>query len=535
MPLIATIFRFVKDYKFSIILFLYLLLVAFYPVDFVFDTIVFLSIVSLMFLVNLLTKRQYFIPLNIIFILLIFGAALFSFLFKSYIYVESLMAILYTNTEEASAMFREFFIRGGIILVITIVLILLSQREMRKEKTNTFKISVLAVFLFSVYLPYQMNRMLVRVEYAPVTASAELNALYINSYAPVFYGTIVSGYATIKELYKRSDLLKKIEDRALLDGITLGDKATNYNKIVLVIGESSSSIHYSLYGYDVNTTPLLDELRDSDNSELNFYPAISPAPTTVPSIYRILSFSTIADVSRLYSNKVVVDLANDAGYNTYWITNQNMVGPAVSLFGFLKSGAKNNFYLRTGADKKSDLGLIPEFRKAFEKNEKQFIVLHLEGSHIHYADKYDDIDRTAINYESKDKKNLDYDRSIHHTDRFMKAVYDVMHRDSTAVMLYVSDHGEVPGLGHGYMKSFKEQYEIPFITYNFTKNNLDSLVNKYVDKENDRFNTVNISYVLSELLGYQISDALKNEAVEDSKYVFLPNSKPAEYNSIRNK
>ena len=69
------------------------------------------------------------------------------------------------------------------------------------------------------------------------------------------------------------------------------------------------------------------------------------------------------------------------------------------------------------------------------------------------------------------------------------------------------------------------QYEVPFVIWSGNEGLVQQakfFVDKYsVRYKNEKiFNTVSLPLVLAEMMGYQISDAYRDQALEDSQYIF---------------
>lgn len=59
----------------------------------------------------------------------------------------------------------------------------------------------------------------------------------------------------------------------------------------------------------------------------------------------------------------------------------------------------------------------------------------------------------------------DYDASVFNTDRFISQIIEQADRSlKNYKLVYVSDHGEVIGAGHGFPTKDNEMYQIPLIT-----------------------------------------------------------------------
>lgn len=115
----------------------------------------------------------------------------------------------------------------------------------------------------------------------------------------------------------------------------------------------------------------------------------------------------------------------------------------------------------------------------------------------------------------------------------LKGIYSLMKTDSTAVALYFSDHGEVIGKGHS--MGWMQDYIVPFLVLSSdtTVVNSKDIVKKYIDEETDLINTSSVIYIISEILGYKVSDKLVEKSKNDGKYVLNKVYLPEEFRYIK--
>ena len=324
------------------------------------------------------------------------------------------------------------------------------------------------------------------------------------------------------------------KDKTFPEGLSFGNSDNLPTKIYLVIGESSYKGHYSLYGYkDAETTPFLDSLSSIQNSPLDSFNVISPACITRDVLRMTLTFSTPQNKMPFFNNKSLIDLAREKDYETVWLSNQARAGITESYitliarscdeYKFLPDSVKNSKLL-------DDLNLIDNLNQFQKEHKKQFIVLHMRGSHDKYADGYDVIDEEAI----PDGEMADYDRSIHHTDRFFRKLYNYVNtHDDNAIIYYYSDHGELVNVGHGISVNGKEQYQVPLLTINHNTNiPIDSIVSKYTDETTGLMNSLSSISVLSEFMGYKSTNEFRKKEIEDGKSVYNPVSQVVKYKDI---
>lgn len=216
--------------------------------------------------------------------------------------------------------------------------------------------------------------------------------------------------------------------------------------VIMVIGESANRTHMKAFipGYPAETTPWLSKEKDNDNFYLlkNTY---SCYPLTEKALSMFLT--NINQYNDRDRNEMITitDVANKAGYNTYFISNQAPSPGNMSLA--LISGASKKSMTTThpgGDDMK-----VMDYLKELPKDGAQFIVIHLEGSHDRYRDRvpphFD-----GVHVEGQTEKVNDYDSSIKYTDEVLKNIYQYAKDNmNLQAMIYCSDHGEDMKYFHG--------------------------------------------------------------------------------------
>lgn len=171
---------------------------------------------------------------------------------------------------------------------------------------------------------------------------------------------------TVRYLFQaRKDLSILREAAFKSDTFTTVKGKPGYKNIIVIIGESVAANYLSLYGYPHNNTPWL---KNAPGVFFDNY--ISTAPNTFLSLPRTLAMSDGVNIN--VSNNVVA-LANRAGYDTYWISNQGFVGEYDTPVTVIAMRAKHRIFLKKGdydsrqIDDFSVLPLIPDHIK--EKTE----------------------------------------------------------------------------------------------------------------------------------------------------------------------
>ena len=112
--------------------------------------------------------------------------------------------------------------------------------------------------------------------------------------------------------------------------------------LVLVIGESTNRQRMSLYGYNRKTTPNLDELRD----QLSIFDnVVTPRPYTIEALQQVLTFADEENPDLYLSTPSLVSVMKQAGYKTFWVTNQQTMTKRNTMLTTFSEQADEQVYL----------------------------------------------------------------------------------------------------------------------------------------------------------------------------------------------
>ncbi|MBF0577932.1 sulfatase-like hydrolase/transferase [Dysgonomonas sp. GY617] len=491
-----------------------------------------LNAIVVISLLNLISHiRKVSIVFVILLIILLTIEATLAITFSTQITMGLFASIMETNRNEALGAIRMYSFISIPLLVITSVVIWLAYKGLKPKKAYVLISTIL--ILASLSIGYGTGYVLMdKSQKAKVISDLKISyPMHFQSLLGIRFPLLTNmGFASIayyQEMSKfRADLGKP---KSMPMGVDLLVSSKTPNTLFVVIGESSLQTHYSLYGYDLFTTPFLDSLKN-DNL-LYYYNAVSPASITRDALSMSLSFATPLDRTPFADNKNIVALANDAGYESYWISNQNKIGMHDSYVGLIASYAKTSVFYNFLKD---DLELIGTVKSFYNPKVKQVFFIHLKGSHLEYTDKYDNEDSAAL--AGNGNETIEYDRSIHHTDRVLKSLYNniVMEEGSSvsSLIYYFSDHGEIINKGHGFLDNNMDQFLVPFlaIPYNL-EIGTDEIIDKYL--VDGRLNTTNFNYIFSEAIGYHVSEKAIKKAKNDGLYYYHVDGKTYLFNDIK--
>ena len=212
---------------------------------------------------------------------------------------------------------------------------------------------------------------------------------------------------------------------------------------VYIIGEASRAMNWQLYGYERETNPLLSQ----EKGLVVFRDMLTQSNTTHKSVPLILSSVATDEHEELYRRKGLPALFNEAGFDTWFISNQSRQG---AMIDHLAHDAKHLIYIRSP---RHDTQLLDEMRKVLEKSDEQKIlfILHCYGSHFSYHQRYPrefahfqpDND-VAIAKQHRPMLVNAYDNSIRYTDYVLSQIIDYLGslENTSSALLYCADHGE---------------------------------------------------------------------------------------------
>jgi heptose-I-phosphate ethanolaminephosphotransferase len=222
--------------------------------------------------------------------------------------------------------------------------------------------------------------------------------------------------------------------------------------LVLVLGESTNRQHMSLYGYTRSTTPKLDARRDQ---LAVFNQVFAPRPYTIEVLQQVLTFADQENPELYRTTPSLISIMKQAGYKTYWITNQQTLTKRNTLLTSFSEQADEQVYLNHSQSQNSyqfDGDVLEPFGRFLNDDApRRFIVIHLLGTHMRYKYRY-----PPRFDEFKNKEGLpgwvtdkhlpminEYDNAVRYNDEVVSGIIDTLDAaGSTSLLTYFSDHGE---------------------------------------------------------------------------------------------
>lgn len=310
--------------------------------------------------------------------------------------------------------------------------------------------------------------------------------------------------------------------------------------LIVVFGESLTSSHCSLYGYDKETQPLLQARVDSGEIRV-FGPGRSAGMHTVESFRYHLSTCDKEHPAEGKWNTApnIIECARLAGYRTIWISNQKRAGRHENVISRFAQFADEDYFtdedlltLKVDAGNLWDERLLPILEQHLPpQGEKALVMLHLMGSHPAYSGRYNHDFKhfTEADYadypEGQREKRKHYDNSVLYNDWIID---EIIRRTEgrKAMLLYFSDHGsdvyesdpEYAGHARDNETSRRAGTQVPLLLYISPElresapelaHRLDSAA------PHPEYNTTNIIYTVNDILGQRFADRRNGPSLLD--------------------
>lgn len=335
-----------------------------------------------------------------------------------------------------------------------------------------FVVLFVSLYFFSKKASW-MNKTLSRLALVGVVLS-----LLMNLYMPRnFIGIITEKLLVFSYITETPDL------KDYLHHPKMEVVAHQPQNVVMIIGESYTKSHASLYGYKMPTNPYLSKLQD-DSLLVAFDQVRSDALSTIPAFKTFMStFHVVGgDSLQWYECLTLPETVKQLSYQTYWISNQSYKGLCDNIPTRYAELCDSLIFVGNkfsgGRKKDYDEAVIPPLQE-LPKDSLRCFFIHLMGSHNAYDLRYPEgfgpfTEADYPEIQSAHRKDFaTYDNSVLYND---SVVYEIMNlfEGKEAIVLYFPDHAEdlyessADYCGHGKPNnpmSVAAGSNIPFLVY----------------------------------------------------------------------
>lgn len=305
--------------------------------------------------------------------------------------------------------------------------------------------------------------------------------------------------------------------------------------VIFVLGESTDRNKMSLYGYSLQTNPLLERRMEAGELVV-FDDTIACANFTTAAMQLIFSFAEKEHKEPWYEYPDLISILKKAGYHTIWLSNQVRSGGVGNMDQVLSEICDTSAFTFIGDGTESypkDGKLLALLDESLKKEEigKCFYTVHLMGTHEPFYYKYPKaFDKfTAADEEGGPEKwrkvKAQYDNAVLYNDYVMD---EIIRRftDKEAVVIYISDHGEEVYDGRDFFGHSREDVgnrhmiEVPFIVWGSAefRKKRPAMWDNITKASHKPFRTDNLIHVILDLMSIQSSSYDTAESVINTSY-----------------
>ncbi|MGH8251768.1 MAG: phosphoethanolamine transferase [Steroidobacteraceae bacterium] len=233
-----------------------------------------------------------------------------------------------------------------------------------------------------------------------------------------------------------------------------------YDKVVIVLGESASSDHMSVFGYPKATTPF------AQRSGAHAFDTLSPSNQTRYSLGMMLTRAAPGSFDSFYRSHSVVGELRNCGLHTLWISNQGQRGQSDSFSTSIAREADEQVFLNDWSWKSVQLDgrIVQELEtRGTYRRKGQATIVHLIGSHTRYQERVP----AGFGFQPPADTISHYDNTILYTDQVLSDLYRRFSGGSL-LFIYASDHGQLVSntrFGSGFLPGFKEEFRTPLLIW----------------------------------------------------------------------
>lgn len=414
-----------------------------------------------------------------------------------------LLLVKETNATESSEFLSRSLFTGGTLkcLVIIVVLGVMTYCMERKSKGLQLKRDWLNVVCALVALPVltlggYLGFWSVRLAWLSSQFDIEEWRAHHGSYA--LENTFTNLFYSVKYLnvsgHDNAMAIRTCVNAARQPASSTEQDSLN---VILVIGESYNKYHSPLYGYYLNTTPVLCSQHQSGNLFV-FKDVVATYNMTTFSMKNMLSTNRISDNEAWHERPYFPVIFKKAGFNVSMWDNQRPSGADVSCFDYALGSylyAEDIMPIAYNEHNTGTYDYDDDMLSAFTKQSRSYqshrsaskhslYIFHLMGQHSDAANRFPETDdlkvfkasdiRRADLSDSQKQIVADYDNATRYNDYVIGRIIN-MFKHSPSVIVYLSDHGEevydyrnFVGRTHERNKkreAIKYQYDIPMMIW----------------------------------------------------------------------
>ena len=475
--------------------------------------------------------------------------------FNTMISPSIIQLLIETNTNETSEFLETYLFYKGSVISYLITLIMtgyltFSEKKQKSTIDNKF-IIVACIFIGGYLLQRSINPVKCIINLFECKNLSEAEYWYLtypvntNTLSNFIYSTYIIHLSKQEISNAMHSTLSYKEDIESHDDLT----------IVLIVGESFSKHHSSLYGYSKKTNPRL-QIQVNQGNLYIFTDVISSYNLTSFVIRNLFSVNSIMDHENWAEYPAFPILFRKSGYNVYLWDNQRTFCKAdvsdfsISSYLFNDSIMDKSYSAYNNQVFPYDGQLVSDFwRRVKLSGKRNLIIFHLMGQHSMPYNRYPKIKKFSVftkdsimRVDLDDKRKTQiayYDNATLYNDWVVCSIMN-HYKNDNAVVVYFPDHGEevfdyrdCQGRTHETEKTpdiLKYQYEIPFMIWcsNKYKEIHPDVVSNISLAKDKPFMNDNVSQILMGLA------RLNTRYYKPNRDLISPHYTPYSYRNVQN-
>lgn len=295
--------------------------------------------------------------------------------------------------------------------------------------------------------------------------------------------------------------------------------------VVFIIGERMRYTNWSINGYNRKTSPNLEKVTNLISFNKNY----SNSNFTYGSIPLIITQATPQAPTIAYSQKSIVSLFKEAGYETNWISSQY-------LFDIIDERKIPDHLYDLYKKQHTDMDIIPLFDSIMNRKttKNRFVMINMLGGHGGVPARFNvfkpnnNLENYPVTMKNASIFVNTYDNVILLQDYVLSELIKMTEKQNvSSVLLFTADHGcnlfdnGKALFGYGSANPTEKETHIPLfvnLSNKFIANNHDKYKN-LVDHKNLLTTNNNLFYTLADLSNIKYKSYVKKQSISDSSFV----------------
>ncbi|MGA1714452.1 MAG: phosphoethanolamine transferase CptA [Methylophilaceae bacterium] len=386
--------------------------------------------------------------MGVIFTLLALPGLFYAIIYQQELTQSLLFIIFESNIAESREYIQNYLsIKVSLIVVVYLICIYLYWTKLENFTLSANKKIIMTVSIIAL------------VFFSPVQKMIKKHSLQAFQSSVHRHLSVASPYQLVGAYIDYLDEMKQVDaNLSLFDDIQLladlkQEQADLPSTHIVVIGESTSRLHMSLYGYERQTNPKLESMK----KELKIFNNVfASRPNTIESLEQVLTFANQEHPDLYKTKPSLMAILKQAGYKLYWISNQQTLTTRNTMLTSFAKQTDEQYFLNNARSQNSysfDEKVFDPLERVLNNNdEKKIIFVHLIGTHMSYQYRYPKnfSQFTTAEFLNPEIPKNHIERINHYDNAILYNDYVVYHliqslkakQIKNSSLVYFSDHGE---------------------------------------------------------------------------------------------